>query len=210
MAREVRRSARELADRILDLLEAGWREVRVITDHGWLLLPGGLPKAELPEHLTTVRKGRCARLRDGANASYQVVPWSLDSDVRVAVAPGIHAFEAGKEYEHGGLSPQECVVPVLTVTASAAPTTAANIAEVKWTGLRCKVRVEDAPENAKVDLRSRAADPSASITSAKPIKPDRTAALFVADDTREFEAAILVVLDSEGRVLAQVPTVVGG
>ena len=39
------------------LLEAGWREVRVVTDHGWLLLPGGLPKVDLPEHLTVVRKG---------------------------------------------------------------------------------------------------------------------------------------------------------
>lgn len=130
--------------------------------------------------------------------------------MRVAVAPGIHAFEAGKEYEHGGLSPQECIVPVLTATASAAPTTAANISEVKWTGLRCRVQIVDAPEDAKVDLRSRAADPSASIAAAKQIKPDGTAALFVADDTREFEAAIVVALDAEGRVLAQVPTVVGG
>ena len=32
--------------------------------------------------------------------------------------PGISCFEANKEYEHGGVSPQECVVPRLTVTAA--------------------------------------------------------------------------------------------
>ena len=34
--------------RIIDLLDAGWQQVRVVTDHGWLLLPGGLVKTELP------------------------------------------------------------------------------------------------------------------------------------------------------------------
>ena len=33
-----------LVYRVESLLAAGWREVRIVTDHGWLLLPGGLPK----------------------------------------------------------------------------------------------------------------------------------------------------------------------
>ncbi|MDP9486499.1 MAG: BREX-1 system phosphatase PglZ type B, partial [Actinomycetota bacterium] len=66
MAFDVERSLRDLASRVETLLEAGWREVRVVTDHGWLLLPGGLPKVGLPEHLTVVRKGRCARLKSDA------------------------------------------------------------------------------------------------------------------------------------------------
>lgn len=210
MAFDVERSLRELASRVEALLEAGWREVRVVTDHGWLLLPGALPKVDLPEHLTVVRKGRCARLKSGAHAEGQKVPWSLDPEVSVAAAPGIAAYEAGKEYEHGGLSPQECIVPVLTVTASGAGVPAtATIAEVKWTGLRCRVRVEGAPDGAKVDLRSRAADPSTSIAAPKTLK-DGTASLPVADDAREFEAAIVVVLDRDDRVLAQATTVVGG
>lgn len=210
MARELRRSVRELADRVEALLEAGWREVRVVTDHGWLLLPGGLPKADLPEHLTVVRKGRCARLEEGASTDYQTVPWSLDPGVRVAVAPGIHAFEARKEYEHGGLSPQECVVPILSVTADRNTASGtATIAEVRWTGLRCRVRVEGAPEGSQVDLRSRAADPATSIAPAKDLK-EGAASLPVADDSREFDAAIVVVLDPDGRVLAQELTTVGG
>ena len=210
VALDVERSVSDLAARITALLEAGWREVLVVTDHGWLLLPGGLPKVDLPEHLTVVRKGRCARLKSGAHTDQQTVRWSLDPEISVAVAPGIATYEAGKEYEHGGLSPQECIVPVLTVTASGiTPSVNATIAEVRWTGLRCRVRVERAPDGAKVDLRSRAADPSTSITPPKPLK-DGAASLPVADDNREFEAAIVVVLDPDGRVLAQAPTVVGG
>ena len=52
---------RRLVDRITCLLDHGWQKVVVVTDHGWLLMPGGLPKLELPEHLTETRKGRCAR-----------------------------------------------------------------------------------------------------------------------------------------------------
>ncbi len=210
MAFDVERSLRALAERVIALIGAGWHEVRVVTDHGWLLLPGGLGKATLPEHLTSVRKGRCARLKPGAATDQQVVPWSLDPQVSVAVAPGTSAYEAGKEYEHGGLSPQECVVPVLTVTASGiTPSVATTIGEVRWAGLRCRVRVQGAPDGAKVDLRSRAADPSTSIAASKSLKED-TASLPVADDTREGDAAIVVVLDPEGRVLAQASTVVGG
>ena len=35
--------------RVESLLAAGWREVRIVTDRGWLLLPGGLPKTDLPK-----------------------------------------------------------------------------------------------------------------------------------------------------------------
>ncbi len=121
LARRVMEEVGELAERVAALLDAGWREVRVITDHGWLLLPGGLPKTELPEHLTDVRKRRCARLKPGVRFEGQTMPWHWDQDVRIALAPGIGCFEAGKEYEHGGLSPQECVVPVVTVRAGVDP-----------------------------------------------------------------------------------------
>jgi len=39
---------------------------------------------------------------------------------------------------------------------------------------------------------------------------DGAASLPVADDSREFDAAIVVVLDSDGRVLAQELITVGG
>jgi hypothetical protein len=211
LVREVWRSTRDLAGRISALLDAGWQEVRVITDHGWLLLPGKLPKVELPEHLTVIRKGRCARLKEGARTEQQTVPWSLDPQVSVAVAPGIGAYETGKEYEHGGLSLQECVVPVLTVKPiRAVEHVSAGIEGVRWTGLRCRVTVEGAPQDTTVDLRSRAADPTSSLARPKALGPEGTASLFVEDDRREDEAVLVVVLGPDGQVLAQTATIIGG
>ncbi len=106
-----------LAEHIEALLHHGWQQVLVVTDHGWLLLPDGLPKADLPQHLTHRRKGRCAVLKEGAVTDQPTVPWHWDANVRIAVASGIRCYEAGQAYEHGGLSPQECVVPVIAVTA---------------------------------------------------------------------------------------------
>jgi len=79
-------------------------------------LPGGLPKAELPARLTETRWGRCAVLKDAvADQDWLLLPWSFNPAVRVALAPGITAFSHGREYDHGGLSPQESVVPFLRV-----------------------------------------------------------------------------------------------
>ena len=47
-----------LVDRIAALLQCGWTRVRVVTDHGWLLMPGGLPKVVLPPSLTATAVGR--------------------------------------------------------------------------------------------------------------------------------------------------------
>lgn len=209
LAQEVDRSLGAVAERIEALLGAGWREVKVVTDHGWLLMPDGLPKTELPEHLTTTRKGRCARLKSGSSTDQQTVPWSLNPEVRVAVASGISAYEAGKEYEHGGLSPQECVVPVLKVSSKATKTARVAIAEAKWVGLRCKVRVEGDVEGASVDIRSRAADPETSLAAEKKLKQG-SVSIPVEDDLLAGDDALVVVVDSAGGILAQRPTVVGG
>ena len=86
---------RGLADRISGLLDHGWRKVVVVTDHGWLLMPGGLPKADLPEHLTDLRKGRCARLKEGSLTDQQVVSWYWDHHA-VRVAMSLQASTATK------------------------------------------------------------------------------------------------------------------
>ena len=119
---------RALAERVTGLLEAGWRRVIVVTDHGWLLLPGGLPKAVLPLHQTVARKGRCAVVKPGVQVEEQTVAWHWSADVRIAMAADIHSFEAGQAYEHGGLSPQECVAPWLTAVAR--PLAAADLYEL--------------------------------------------------------------------------------
>ncbi len=120
LAHELDDEVSRIARRIRDLLDAGWSTVTVVTDHGWLLLPSGLPKNEgLPVAATVSKKGRCARVKDGATVDVPTVPWHWDKDVRIALAPGISCFEANQTYEHGGVSPQECIVPRLTVRAGA-------------------------------------------------------------------------------------------
>ena len=210
LALRVAEEVKGIAERIGELLDAGWDEVKVVTDHGWLLLPGGLPKAELPEHLTEARKGRCARLKPNSQTNQQTVPWRWDPEVRIAVAPGISCYVAGREYEHGGLSPQECVTPVLRVTAGAGVLPAATISDIKWRGMRCRVQVADSAPGTMIDLRTKAADAHTSLaTAARPVDSSGQAALVVDDDARQGEAAQLVLLNPDGDVIVKQTTVVG-
>ena len=63
----------------------------------------------------------------------------------------------------------------------------------------------------RVDLRSKAGDASTSLVrGGKELAPDAQVALFVEDEDREGDAAIVVVLGPDGTPRAQVVTVVGG
>ena len=68
---EIDDQVQRIASRINELIDGGWTQVTVVTDHGWLLLPpAGLPKNEdLPVAVTETKKGRCARVKDGASLS---------------------------------------------------------------------------------------------------------------------------------------------
>ena len=101
------------ADRIMQLLGAGWKKVRVVTDHGWLLMPEGLPKVELPAYLAATKWSRCAVVK--GHAAVPSYPWHWNADVRIASPPGIASFRSGERYAHGGVSLQECVVPEIVV-----------------------------------------------------------------------------------------------
>ncbi len=202
---------RDIASRVSSLLEAGWREVVICTDHGWLLMPGGLPKLDLPNHLTDERKGRCARLKAGVPTEFQTVPWHYDADVSIAVAKGSGAFITNSEYEHGGLSVQECVLPLLTVTKQRDEAQVTVTVEgIKWSGLRCRVQLQGAPAGTLVDLRTRAADPQSSV-AAQPVEVDEQgkASLLVPDEEAEGTSVALVVLDGSGQPLIKHATVVG-
>ena len=210
VAHHVGAELKGLGDRIVGLLDHGWQKVVVVTDHGWLLMPGGLPKADLPEHLTELRKGRCARLKEGSQTVQQVVPWHWHHAVRVAMAPGIHCYEAGKEYEHGGLSPQECVVPILSASKQA-PRIKVSIGDVKWRRLRCNVEVQSSVPRLRVDIRTRGGDPSTTLANGgRELGADGKASLLVEDEDREDEAALIVVVGSDDAVLEQTSTIVGG
>ncbi len=200
-----------LLERIEFLLDTGWREIRVVTDHGWLWLPGGLPKVDLPKYLTASRWARCAAIKGGSKVEVPTVRWHWNAHERVAVAPGIACFGAGNEYAHGGMSLQESLVPVIRVTAGeAAAKAAAKIEEVSWVGLRCRVQVEAAQAGLSVDLRSKVNDPSSSVSKVRPVDAKGAASLLVADDELEGTPAVVVVLDVSGHVITKQPTIIGG
>jgi hypothetical protein len=102
LARDVDAQLAAVVERVQELRDAGWRRVRIVTDHGWLLVPGGLPKTELPKHQAETRWGRCAVLKDTAHGTPLTFGWDWCKDVQVAYAPGVSSFIAGADYAHGG------------------------------------------------------------------------------------------------------------
>lgn len=200
-----------LLERIESLLDAGWREIRVVTDHGWLWLPGGLPKVGLPKYLTQSRWARCATIEGDSTLQVPTVPWYWSAAERVAVGPGIACFGAGNEYAHGGLSLQESLIPVLRVTAGAVSATVeASITAVTWVGLRCRVRIDPPRPELSVDLRTRVNDVDSSASGTRQVDAEGAASLLVADDELEGTPAAVVVLDPGGQVIARQSTIIGG
>src|SRR5262249_5421173 len=147
------------------LLDAGWQRVKLVTDHGWLLLPGGLPKVDLPPWLTETKWARCAVVKGQPDLTVPVAPWYWNAAVRIAFPPGIACFRKGEEYAHGGISPQECVIPVVEVERGFGAAHAA-IQSIEWRGMRCRVRVQSNDPLVKVDLRTNWKQQTTSIVSA--------------------------------------------
>lgn len=105
----------DVMSRIQALLEAGWAEINIVTDHGWLWVPDGLPSANLHKALGKNRQRRCAILKENVQHDGLVMPWFWNTDVSIAMAPGISAYVSGDHYNHGGLSLQECLTPTLVI-----------------------------------------------------------------------------------------------
>ena len=201
-----------VADRVGELLGGGWPRVVVVTDHGWLLSPRPLRKVELPLHLTEgedTRKNRTARLIAGATeVAYPALPWTWDANVTMVSAPGTAAFAQGVYYDHGGLSAQECVIPVITVTAGSVSAVEARIENLRWTGLRCRVDIAPPLPGLAVEVRLAPGDARTTIAGPKPVD-DGEAKVLVTDDTHLGQDAHVVLIDDGGDVIAQRRTQVG-
>jgi hypothetical protein len=213
LARHLETLLREIRDRVTALLDAGWRSVRIVTDHGWLLLPGGLPKVELASGLTDTKWGRCAALKPGAIADARTFPWFWNPNQHFALADGVSCFRKGCEYAHGGLSLQECLTLELTVSRPASTELFGKIefTDVVWKGLRCTVAADGKTSGLTLDLRTRPGDASSSIVVApKPLKENGTASVVVEDEDLEGSRATVVLLDADGQPAAQIETTVGG
>jgi len=183
----------------------------VVTDHGWLLVPGGLPKTDLPGYLVESRWSRCAAIRGQSKVSVPKVGWFWNASAEAAIAPNITAFVAGMNYAHGGLSVQECLIPMLTIQPAKDITpAAARIKTVEWQRLRCRVTLETPMAGVTVDIRTKANAPDSSL-AASPKTTDATgqASLIIPDDEQAGAAAVVVLLDAIGNVLSKQPTTVG-
>ncbi|WP_186089001.1 BREX-1 system phosphatase PglZ type B [Burkholderia gladioli] len=211
LARDLNMQLGQVVERVSELRDSGWKRVRIVTDHGWLLMPGGLPKSDLPKHQVETRWGRCAVLKDSAHATPLTFGWDWCKDVQVAYAPGISSFTAGVEYTHGGISLQECLVPVIELDfASVAGTTGSvTIQSVTWKGLRCTVIVEGASAGHRVDIRTKAALASSSLAASVKSLEGGKASIAVADDEHMGSVALVVVLSADDEVLQKQATTVG-
>jgi hypothetical protein len=208
LAQHVERELDRLEEAVMVLLDAGWRRVRVVTDHGWLLLPGGLPKIELPHYLVASRWARCASVRAGATPQVATHPWYWNPNVRIASPPGAGAYVAGTTYAHGGISPQECVVPELTVERGAVARLA-NIAAIEWKRLRCVVTVTTNDPTIRVDVRSNWKQPETSLVLAPKVVGDAGQVSLAVRDEAEGHAVMVVLLDDRDQVLDKRSTMVG-
>ena len=204
----------EIADRVRHLIDGGWRTVRIVTDHGWLLIPGGLPREDLPAQLTESKWGRCAVIKPGAAVAGPRLPWYWNPHQQFALAPGVASFRKGLQYAHGGLSLQECLVMEITVAAdpdAAESTAAVEITDIIWKGMRCKLAAEGETDGLFMDIRKQPGNPETSLVmSVKPVREDGTASVVVEDEELEGTKAVMVLIDADGRLAAQVETVVGG
>ena len=209
-ARQVDEQLKQLAHRIAGLLKTGWRSVRIVTDHGWLLLPGGLPMVKLPRHLTESKWARAAVIAGDATPDAPLHPWHWNPGQWFASPPGIACFSQRPEYAHGGLSVQECLIPDIRVEGGAddgGPS--AKIQSVSWVRFRCHVEVAARGGPFTADLRLDAPAGQSVASSPKPVDEDGLASLVLADDEHEGAGLVVVVTDSGGRILAQQPTRTG-
>ena len=212
LARSVETEVRDLVSRISALLQAGWTEVIVVTDHGWLLVPNGLPKVELKAFLTETRWSRCAALKSDAQTDTMAFKWHWNPGVMMASPPGVGSFRTSVEYSHGGVSLQELVTPVLRLKAAGPTGGSARLVEAKWTGAKCRVYVGGYCTGVRVDVRTSQSDPNTSVLADKQARettPDGKVTVFLEDDSDIGKKAEILLLDSSGQVIHSLPTTLG-
>jgi hypothetical protein len=209
LAERLSSGIRDAADRIVQLVRNG-RNVHVVTDHGWLLMPGGLPPAALDAGLVEAngKRTRCAMVKKKATTSYLQVPWSWNPEVQIAAATGARSFFASYEYAHGGISPQECVLPVLEITAGDMQREV-SISVANWEGLRLRVEVAGGAD-LHVDLRLGPETSGPTLIKSGRVLDEKGRTSFLIGDDHERKVACLVVLGDDDRVLAHRVLTIGG
>jgi hypothetical protein len=206
----------DIRDHINKLIRAGWKRVIVVTDHGFLLLPRGLPKLELPNSLTDTKWCRSAYLKPGLTSPYRHFPWYWNPAVSIVLADGVSCFKKGEEYTHGGLSLQECLTLRLTVTLSSLPEKSiVKIKSASWQRLRLTVTLTAPCEDLFMDVREISEDQepenfSTCLQAGKqPFNRNGTVSVLMKDFNLEGKKAEIIIIDSQGTILAEKEIVIG-
>lgn len=197
-----------MADQVEKLIDAGWTSVRIVTDHGWLLMPGGLPKVDLPRHLTLTRWKRCAVIAGASQIDAKTAPWYWNELETFATAPGITCFNASPGYAHGGLSIQECLLPDLFVRREDRQVQRAEIRSLTWVRMRCVVVAENIRGPIIADIRLESPSGRSVVSTIKQLDDEGTVSLIVNADYEESDL-IVVLMNQDGSTLAQRKTKVG-
>lgn len=114
---------RNLARVLEDVRRIGFNEAYIFADHGYMLQPNTFSgdKVEKPSGNDIVlSKVRCiaGNLNDSESSiTFSPEQLGINADVpRIAFAKGFGVYEAGQIYFHEGLSLQENIVPIISVT----------------------------------------------------------------------------------------------
>lgn len=115
LIRHVHLEIERLARLVKKLHRWGYGHVHIVTDHGFILLD----EQKLPSEVLCdkawchVLKERFALVPANADLPLVRLPFLWDSNIRVAVPPGLAFFKAEKSFSHGGAAVQELVIPHL-------------------------------------------------------------------------------------------------
>lgn len=213
LAKEAQRLLQDVHSIIHGLIADGWQSIRVVTDHGFLFLPGGLPTLALSSSLAENTWGRCAAIKPGAHSDEAHYSWFWNPSHCFALADGISCYGRAREYTHGGVSLQECLTLEIRVRPVAETLTLSGVhlGDGSWKGMRFTAVIEGAAEGLRLDLRRFPADAGSSVVfSTKAFTADGKASVVVEEEGLEGERAWAVAIDPAGNLVAQMETIIGG
>ena len=85
-----------------------------------------------------------------------------------------------------------------------------EITDIVWRGLRCKIAVDGEFEGLSADIRTQPGDPDTSvILSVKQFDEKGIASVVIDKDEYENTEAMVVILNPDGKIITQSPTVIG-
>lgn len=200
-----------IVNAVKELKNAGWKTVKIVTDHGWLFVPGNMPKCEKSGNMIDSHKDRYSLVQAGQNSGYPQVAWSWNQNYQVGTPTGIGSFVDGKVYTHGGLSLQECLTLQLTVIDDSddIQKNPLSISNIKWKGMSCSFDIIGNISDITACIRTSPADKNSLISSEKKPEEDGHTRLLVTEDDLDGKKAYIVLIDSNENLVMQKEVIVG-